>query len=762
MRLHPSLLFVACASFAACAPLDSVDPSAVSADTQVAARLGATWGRDSLRFRVRADAATALEVDLYAAPRLAGEVARIPMTRTAPDAPWEAEVTASSLAAFIGPTKVVYYGYRAWGPNWPRDPAWTIGSTVGFIADVDAQGNRYNPNKLLVDPYARELSHDPLQSDAPSVSPYLSGPASRAIDSGPLAPKSVVWAPRAADPEPPAPTRSLRDDVIYEVHVRGLTMSDPTVPEALRGTYAGAATKADALAALGVTAVELLPIHESQNDTNDGARENASYWGYSTLSFFAPDRRYASDKSPGGPTRELRAMVDAFHQRGIKLILDVVYNHTAEGGVSRSNADIAKLYSLRGLDNAAYYELAADHRLPVDNTGTGENINATNPAVRDLVLDSLRYWHEELGVDGFRFDLAPVLGNSCDSGCFSFDANDPAGILRRAVSELPARAAGGGQGVDLIAEPWALGRGTYQLGHFPPGWSEWNGTFRDVVRAAQNEPGTTTPATVAAKISGSPDLFDHDARAPSASINYLDCHDGFTLLDVYSYDAPRNDQPFPLGPSSGGSTTNHSWDQGGGAAAQLQALRTGIALVALSSGVPMIQGGDEMGRTQYGNNNAYNLDDAAMWLDWSLATAHADLVAWTSGLFAFRHAHPALRRAAFGDGKDHNGDGVPDLAWLDASGAPASDAFMHDKRNAFLAWRIDGSEARDDARSIFVAWNGAATAVDATVPPARSPASWRVVADSAAGTLASPNREPAFGTGPARLAPRSVLVLIER
>ena len=607
-------------------PADRQSPSAAGSDASpgidasdggstdtVPFPLGATWGTDAVHFRVHADAAEAVELDLYASALGAQEVARLPMTRTTAGAPWAADVGSAALAA-QGITGVVYYGYRAWGPNWHRDSTWTKGSSAGFVADVDGKGNRFNPNKLLIDPYTREISHDPLQPGALSSSPYATGAASRGTDDGAMASKSMVWPPDTTDVGT-RPVRALKDDVIYEVHVRGLTMNDPTIPDASRGTYTGAAMKAAALAAIGVTAVELLPIQETQNDQNDANPQGANYWGYSTIAYFAPDRRYASDKSPGGPTREFKAMVQAFHASGIKVLLDVVYNHTAEGGVSGSDPSIARLLSLRGLDNAAYYELAADHATPVDDTGTGGNVNVVTPVARDLVIDSLQYWSTTMGVDGFRFDLAAVLGNSCASDCFKFAPDDPNGILLRAANDLPARAPAGGAGVDLIAEPWGVGNGTYQLGQFPAGWSEWNGSFRDSIRIAQNELGTNaiTPATLSQRIAGSPDLFGANGRAPSASIDFVDCHDGFTLHDEYAYGAPLNNQPYPLGPSSGGSTANDSWDQGGSATAQRQAARTAMALVAVSSGVPMLAGGDEMLRTQYGNNNAYNLDDSPMW-----------------------------------------------------------------------------------------------------------------------------------------------------
>jgi len=376
--------------------------------------------------------------------------------------------------------------------------------------------------------------------------------------------------------------------------------------------------------------------------------------------------------------------------------------------------------------------------------------------VRDLVVDSLSYWHGQMGVDGFRFDLAAVLGNSCSSVCYTFSPTDPDGILERALGALP--------GLALIAEPWGVGTGTYQLGNFPAGWSEWNGDFRDSVRIAQNEVGTTAvlPSQLVAKLSGSPDLFDHDGRAPWASIDYVDCHDGFTLHDEYAYDQPLNDQPYPLGPSTGGSTTNDSWDQGGSAAAQVQAARTALLLVALSAGVPMIQGGDEMLRTQQGNNNAYNLDDSAMWLDPTLATPNAAFVTWTTTAFAFRAARAALRPTAFWDGMDHDGNGLPDVGWLDATGAAATAAYLGDASNHFLAWRVDGQEGGDTVRSIYVVWNGWTGEISATLPVAASGEAWWAVGDSASGRLALPGQETALGAATLQVAARSVAVLVEK
>ncbi len=395
---------------------------------------------------------------------------------------------------------------------------------------------------------------------------------------------------------------------------------------------------------------------------------------------------------------------------------------------------------------------------PVDYTGTGGDFNTGNGVVRDLVVDSLAYWTRQMGIDGYRFDLAAVLGNSCTSVCYTYSPGDPGGILVRAAEALP--------GTPLIAEPWGVGTGTYQQGNFPAGWSEWNGEFRDGIRIAQNQEGVTAiaPSTLAARIEGSPDVFGASGRPPSASINFVDCHDGFTLRDEYAYDAPQNAQAYPLGPSTGGSTSDYPWDQGGDAGAQTQAARTGLGLVAVSAGVPMIQGGDELLRTQAGNNNAYNLDDSSMWLDWSLATTNAPFVTWTTSLFGFRAAHTALRPATFWTGTDHDGNGLADVAFFDNTGAVASSAYLSNTANHFLAWRIDGTEAApaDAARSIYVAWNGWTAAITATVPAAGSTTGWYVVGDSASGDFAAPGQETALAGPTLPVAARSIAVLLER
>jgi isoamylase len=736
-------------SFGTTGAADSTTPSFPDA---MGARYDATGTQ--IRFRVHSPRATRVEVDLYAQPSGASEVLAVPMALEPGSDVWEAVVDAAALqtAGLAGAT--VSYGYRAWGPNWPYDASWTKGSSAGFVSDVDASGNRFNPNKLLLDPFALEMSHDPFEPTMLDGSVYMTG-TNRAKDSGSVAPKGYVLAAEATSTGT-APTRALKDDVVYEVHVRGLTKQDPSVPSSLQGTYAGAASKAAYLASLGVTAIELLPIHESQNDTNDisESTNGANYWGYATLDFFAPDRRYASDKSPGGPTREFQAMVAAFHAKGIKVFLDVVYNHTGEGGTSKTDPTSAQLLSFRGLDNPDYYELTTNGQYSFDSTGTGGNFNTATSLVRTFILDSLSYWHGAMGVDGFRFDLAPVLGNTCTAGCFQFDANDPDGVLLRAPSLLPARPTTGGSGVDLIAEPWAVGSGTYQLGSFPSGWAEWNGSFRDTIRTEQDKLGVVaqTPTQVIYRVTGSPDLFA--SKGPAASVNFIDVHDGFTLHDEYAYDAPQNSQPWPFGPSSGGSTNNLSWDQGGNALQQAQAARTGLALVMVSSGVPLLAGGDEMLRTIGGNNNPYNLDSTANWLDWSLLETNADFFSFAQNLIAQRAAHPALRPGAF--------LGASNLMVLDDTGEIADPTELANRANTFIAWRIAGGGFGDSARAIYVAYNAGASPVAATLPGLYPGMSWWLGCDTASASGCSePGLEAKVATSGYSLDARSVVVLLE-
>ncbi|MQS07358.1 glycogen-debranching protein [Streptomyces sp. IF17] len=721
-------------------------------------------------FRIYSSRATRIDLYLYNAPTGSGEVAVVGLTKDASDV-WSVGIPVTTIRDTYGITGPVYYGYRAWGPNWPHSSSWTKGSTAGFIADVDAHGNRFNPNKLLIDPYARELSHDPLHPGNTDSTLYATGPLHRALDSGTVAPKGIVLPPDTTGTGT-KPTRALKDDVIYEVHVRGLTKNDPSIPAAYRGTYKGAALKAAELAALGVTAVEFLPLQETQNDANDvdpNSADGDNYWGYMTLNYFAPDRRYSSDRSPGGPTREFKEMVRAYHDAGLKVFVDVVYNHTGEGGPwNPADKNTYSVYSWRGLDNPTYYSLTSDLQSPWDNTGVGGNVNTYHPVARALITDSLAYWKDELGVDGFRLDLASVLGNTCQHGCFRFDRDDPNTALNRITALMPPRPASGGVGTDWIGEPWGIGHGTYQVGNFPAGWSEWNDKFRDTLRSDQNMMGVeqVTPAALATRFAGSSDLYGN-GRAPWNSINFMVAHDGFTLADLYSCNAKHNDQPWPHGPSDGGSDHNRSWDQGGIAADQRKAARNGFAFLMLSAGTPMMTGGDEYLRGIRCNNNPYNVDSAANWLTTSWSGEQSTFRTYVQRMLAFRAAHPALRPVGFYTSADTNGNGMGQLEWFTPAGTAPSSAYWNDPDSHALAWRIDGTEFADPNSALYIAYNGWSGGVDFTLPSAGPGKQWYRVTDTsnwAEGTdqVATPGSEALIGGAGTsyRLHGRAVLVLV--
>ena len=702
-----------------------------------AAQLGASYDatRTNVNFKVYSSRATRIELYLYSSASGTQEKAVRVMT-LGTGGLWSKSIPVTTLNGY-GITGTVYYGYRAWGPNWTYISTWTKGSAIGFVSDVDASGNRFNPNKLLSDPYALELSHDPTTSTMTDGTVYASGALYRNLDNGSVAPKGIVL---AGDTQPfgTKPTRAFKDDIVYEVHVRGLTRNDTGITLAYRGTYKGAGLKAAYLAALGVTAVEFLPVQETQNDSNDNDPNSDigdNYWGYMTLNYFAPDRRYAYDKTPGGPTREFKEMVKAFHDQGIKVLIDVVYNHTGEGGAwSPTDKTTYNLYGMRGFDNPTYYTLTADKQNSWDNTGVGGNYNTHNPVAQNLIIDSLAYWRDTLGVDGYRFDLASVLGNTCEHGCYNFDKMDPANALNRIVGELPPRPAAGGGGVDLIAEPWAIGGNSYQVGGFPSGWAEWNGIYRDSVRQSQNKLGSVVVTTgqMATRFAGSSDLYGDDGRKPYHSVNFITAHDGFTLKDLYSCNTKNNSQAWPLGPSDGGDDNNNSWDQASVAADQRKAARNGLALMMLSAGVPMIVGGDESLRSLNCNNNPYNLDSSGNWLNWTWTTDQSNFQAFSKGMIAFRKAHPALRPATFYSSVDGNGNVMEQLRWFKPDGLVADATYFSDPANHAIAWRIDGSEFGDSASAIYIAHNAWSANVNFILPWPGNGKQWYRVTDTCA------------------------------
>jgi isoamylase len=672
----------------------------------------------AVTFAVYSSRATRIEVYLYREPS-GEEVLHLPLQKNSSNI-WSTRVIKNQLEA-NGLAGTIYYGYRAWGPNWTYTSSWTKGSSAGFISDVDKEGNRFNPNKLLIDPYTLEISHDPVTPFQPDGTIYASGPKYRNIDSGRSAPKSIVLRDQNQTTGK-KPLRPLKDEIIYEVHLRGLTRNDNTIPAEFRGTYRGAAMKAKYLSSLGVTAVEFLPIQETQNDTNDvdaSSTYGDNYWGYSTLNYFAPDRRYSFDKSPGGPTREFKSMVKAFHDCGIKVYIDVVYNHTGEGYAwSPKDTLTYNIMSWRGLDNPTYYSLTDDRQYSWDNTGIGGNYNTYNPTAQRIIIDSLLYYRDRMGVDGFRFDIASVLGNTCQHGCFKYSRTDPKTALNTVAREL--------KGMDIIAEPWGYGEGSYQLGNFPAGWSEWNGEFRDTFRRDQNKLGFSniTPFQIAQRFSGSPDLFEDDGRSPWNAINFMVVHDGFTLIDLYSYNTKNNNQIWPYGPSDGGADYNDSWNHEGVAADQRRAARNGMAFVMLSAGTPMLTGGDEYLRSLKGNNNPYNLDSSANWLSFEWNDEQKIFNTFVKRLIAFRRSHPALRPDHFYKTIDTNRNGIEQISWFKRDGTLVDPFFLNSPNEHCLSYRIDGTEFGDPSPAILVIYNGWYDTATFTLPPAGPNRHW--------------------------------------
>jgi glycogen operon protein len=742
-------------------PLVSMDSGLIQV-TANPSQLGACYDatKANITFRVYSSRATRIEVWIYNAATGLQEKVNYVMTKDTATNIWSKTVSVATLKTTYGITGTVYYGYRAWGPNWPYVSTWTKGSATGFVSDVDAQGNRFNPNKLLIDPYTLEISHDPVTTTQTDGTIYASGPLYRNIDTGSRAPKGIVFDSATLANTAGVgvkPTRPLKDDIIYEVHLRGLTMNDSSIPTTVRGTYKGAAMKAAYLASLGITAVEFLPVQETPNDGNDinpnSNSDGDNYWGYATLNFFAPDRRYSSDKTPGGPTREFKDMVKAFHDRGIKVYIDVVYNHTGEGyAYNSTDKTTYNIMSWRGLDNPTYNCLTNDLQFSWDNTGIGGNYNTFNPIAQNIIVDSLLYWRDSLGIDGFRFDLGSILGNTCQHGCFNFDKLNSGTALNRIARDLSPRPAAGGSGVDLIGEPYGIGGNTYQVGGFPAGWSEWNGIYRDTIRKSQNKLGIDpiTTGQLVTRFAGSSDLYGDDGRKPWNSINYLVVHDGFTLKDLYTYNTKRNNLAWPFGPSDGGSDDNNSWDQGGIAADQRRAARTGFGLLMLNAGTPIFNGGDEFLRTLMGNNNAYNLDSVGNWLSYTLTADQTNFFNYAQKMIAFRKAHPALRPLNFYAGNDTNGNIMEQIRFFKPDGGVADTTYFNDPNNRSIAYRIDGSEFGDPSSSIYIAYNGWMNTVDFKLPWPGNGKTWYRVMDSSSwnepnGNIVNPGSEVLIG-----------------
>jgi isoamylase len=536
------------------------------------------------------------------------------------------------------------YGYRVHGTYAP------------------AEGHRFNPAKLLIDPYAKAIE-GPILFEEGNVHPYVpTGEEDADLepddeDDAYAIPKCLVIDHRFDWEGDRLPQIPWHDTVIYETHVKGFTMRHPEVREDLRGTYAGLASEPSIayLKDLGVTAVELLPIHHIADEAFLHDKGLNNYWGYSSIGFFAPHAGYSATGRSGEQVREFKGMVKAFHRAGIEVILDVVYNHTAEGD------HLGPMLSFKGVDNASYYRLSPeDPRFYMDFTGTGNSLNARHPSVLRLIMDSLRYWVIECHVDGFRFDLASALARELyevDRLSAFFDTIHQDPVLSQ---------------VKLIAEPWDVGPGGYQVGNFPVLWSEWNGIYRDTMRDFWR--GHASAADFASRLTGSSDLYADDGRDPFASINFITAHDGFTLRDLVSYNEKHNEANEE--DNQDGTDDNRSWNCGVEGpsddpevvALRRRQIRNFLTTLLLSHGVPMLLGGDEIARTQHGNNNAWCQDSEISWYDWSQFDEQRELYAFTQRLIALRHEHFVFRRATFLRGTEHQGSGLPDVWWFRLDG----------------------------------------------------------------------------------------------
>jgi len=688
--------------------------------------LGATYDGTGTNFALFSEVAESVELCLISDD---GSERRVPLTEV-DGRVWHAYVPAAQPGQ--------RYGYRVHGPY---DPS---------------QGLRCNPAKLLLDPYAKAIEGQ-VDGDESLFSYRFDDPAEHnEDDSLGHTMLSVVINPFFDWADDRSPRHEYHETVIYEAHVKGLTQTHPGIPEDIRGTYAaiGHPAMIEHLSALGVTAIELMPVHQFVQDTHLQSKGLTNYWGYNTIGFFAPHNAYSAFGSRGQQVQEFKGMVKELHAAGIEVILDVVYNHTAEG------SEMGPTLCFRGIDNAAYYRLvdeAPEHYY--DTTGTGNSLLMRHPHVLQLIMDSLRYWVLEMHVDGFRFDLAATLARQFHevdrlSAFFDLVQQDPV------VSQ-----------VKLIAEPWDLGDGGYQVGGFPPLWTEWNGQYRDTVRDFwRGEPSTL--GEFASRITGSSDLYQDDGRRPIASINFVTAHDGFTMRDLVSYNEKRNDANGE--DSKDGESHNRSWNCGvEGPTDDPQVLelrarqqRNMLTTMLLSHGVPMLAHGDEMGRTQQGNNNVYCQDNELAWMDWDLDEAACDLLEFTRHIVTLRQQHPVFRRRRFLKGDaDHGGESdLGDIAWFTPTGEHMSEEhWSNGYARSVLVFLNGEAIVEPDPRgerivddSFLVLFNAHHEALDFTLPSPDYGPEWMVIFDTAqeldAGTVLRAGHE-------LRATARSTIVL---
>ncbi len=601
--------------------------------------LGATWMGNGVNFALFSENAASVELCLFESLEATEEFVRIPM-REYTDQVWHVFLPDARPGQL--------YGYRVSGPY---DPP---------------RGLRFNNAKLLLDPYAKAIAGDVNWGD--EMFGYIIGGKEEDLaqdfrDDAWGAPKSIVIDPAFnwhGDKRPAVP---LHESVIYEVHVKGFSKLWQAVPEEVRGTYAalGSAPAIEYFKKLGVTAIELLPVHAHIDDKALLDRGLSNYWGYNTIGFFAPHAAYSSSGQPGQEVAEFKSMVRSLHAAGIEVILDVVYNHTAEGN------HLGPTLCFRGIDNPAYYWLQPENpRFYLDFTGTGNTFNLRHPRVLQLVIDSLRYWALEMHVDGFRFDLAVSLGRN-------HEGFDKLHTFFQAIQQDPVLSQ-----LKLIAEPWDVGEGGYQVGNFPPLWAEWNGKYRDAVRSFwKGDEGRI--GEMGYRLTGSPDLYQHSGRRPYASVNFVTSHDGFTLADLVSYNTKHNE--LNGDGNRDGENNNQSWNCGAEGPTddpQINALRDRqrrnfLATLLFSQGVPMLSGGDEWGRTQNGNNNVYCQDNPLSWFNWERDDRQNQFLEFTQNLIQFRRAHPVFRRPKFFQGRRVPGSEIRDVMWFNPGGNQMSE-----------------------------------------------------------------------------------------
>jgi isoamylase len=685
-----------------------------------ASPLGATWDGEGTNFALASAHATAVDLCLFAAPDGAAASEQVGM-RAAQPGVWHTYLPG------VRPGQL--YGYRVHGPYAPE------------------QGHRFNPAKLLLDPYARAVSgavrweHLPGPAQVTDTDPRVQ-PSPDPRDTAGMMPKSVVIDPAFEWNGDRRPRTPWERTLIYECHVKGMTMLHPDVPEELRGTYLGLASEPiiHHFQRLGVTAVELLPVHHSVTEPRLAALGLVNYWGYSPIGYFAPDPRFARE-ALGGQVAEFKTMVARLHRAGLEVILDVVYNHTAEGDHR------GPTLCFRGVDNAAYYRLDPDDPSRyVDYTGCGNTLDIRQPRTLELVLDSLRYWVAEMHVDGFRFDIAPVLARA-DTMV------DPAAPFFELVRGDPVLS-----GVKLIAEPWDLGPHGYQVGRFPAGWAEWNGKYRDGVRRFwRGDPGSA--GEMASRLTGSSDLYEPNGRGPLASVNFVTCHDGFTLHDLVSYEAKHNEANGEGNRDGSDHNLSRNWGVEGPAEAtqtlrrRERVKRDFLATLAFSLGVPMISHGDELGRTQGGNNNAYCHDSPLTWLDWRLTPAQQHLLEFTRTVFALRRRIPELNRAAFFPHDEAASWENKQLAWLRLDGTEMTADDWHDPTRHVLGMLVR-NQAQDPVLLLWL--NGGSRSASCTVPAPARPGTWSSVLDTEQDTV----RGEQVGRDCVRVAPHALVLLL--